>query len=374
MNRVTERPINSFMTFHSSEVAAAPQRRNEWRTLAMCVLSSGVALHASLFSASAAEAIEDDLDNRGVFFRLGGGIRAGVSADIRNINPVAVRPEGTYDNGYVSPDVGGSTDTTWNWGFNSQTQLSGDRLTLNKTENAPRLGDLTSLSDSPMFGGEVFGGLEVIRPRFGKKDVRIGFEIGYGFNTFSVKGSTTASSTATYTTGVYDTTGIVPPTTPEYHGTFEGPGPIISLQPVGVTSVDAVGSSVLNASLDADLNTIKVGSWVQIPLSRHFLVGISLGLASIYASADMEFSESTVYEGGAIPAPASFSSRVTRNDWRVGAYTQVRLEYEFNRHWGVFIGGDAQWNPNMKFEGGGREATLKFEGTYGGSGGVSFRF
>lgn len=337
-------------------------------------LALGVCVLSPLTSTAQAVPEEDDLDNRGVYFRLGGGIRAGISAEIRNAVPVVAREAGAFDDGYVKADKGGSTDTTWNWGFDSRTQLGSDQLTLHKTEGAPRVGDLTGLSDSPLYGGEIVGGIEMARPRLWNREVRFGFEVGYGFNTFSVKDTATAASRATYTTAVYDTTGIVVPSTPSYHGTFEGPGSVINLQPLSSTSVEADGTATLDAGLDSDLHTVKIGPWMQVPLSKHFLVGFSLGVASIYASADLKFTETYLYGPGGVPAPAPVTTQVSRNDWRLGAYSQVRLDYEFNRHWGVYIGGDFQWNPNMKFEGGGREATLKFEGTYGGTAGVSFRF
>lgn len=348
------------------------ETRRVIRTVA--ALALGACLMPAVTARAQAVPEEDDLDNRGVYFRLGGGIRAGISADIRNVTPVVAREAGAFDNGYVKADKSGSGETTWNWGFDSRSQLGTDRLTLNKTEGAPRVGDLTGLSDSPLFGGEIVGGIEMARPRLWNRDVRFGFEMGYGFNTFSVKDTATTASRATYTTAVYDTTGIVVPSTPSYHGTFEGPGSLINLQPVSSTSVEADGSATLDAALDSDLHTLRVGPWMQVPLSKHFLVGFSLGIASIYASADMKFTETYLYGPGGVPAPAPITTQVSRNDWRVGAFTQVRLDYEFNRHWGVYIGADIQWNPNMKFDGGGREATLKFQGTYGGTAGVSFRF
>jgi hypothetical protein len=345
--------------------------RNPVRTVA--VLTLGVCAAQALFSSALAAPEEDDLDNRGVFFRLGGGIRAGVRADIRNTVPVTERGAGAFDDGYVKKDTSGSDETTWNWGFDRQAQLGENRLSLHKTDNAPRLGDLKGLNDSPLFGGEIFGGVEMARPRLWKRDVRFGFEVGYGFNTFSVKGTSTETSMSTYTTAVYDTTGVVPPSTPSYHGTFDGPGSVIGLEPLSTTSVEALGTATLDAGLDADLHTLKVGPWMQVPLTKHFLVGFSLGVSSIYASSDLTFTETYSYAEG-IPSPAPTTIRLTRNDWRVGAYTQARLEYEFNRHWGAYVGADLQYNPNMKFGGSGREATLKFEGTYGATAGVSFRF
>lgn len=355
-------------TFHRSVRAS----RHAFRAVAFLALGACVLPAFTPAALSAPE--EDDLDNRGVYFRLGGGIRAGVRADIRNVTPTAAREPGSFDDGYVKPDKGGSTETTWNWGFDSRSQLGSDQLTLHRTDGAPRLGDLTGLSDSPLFGGELVGGIEMARPRLWNRDVRFGFEVGYGFNTFSVKDTATATSRTTYTTAVYNTAGIVVPSTPSYHGTFEGPGSVIDLQPVSSTTVEADGTATLDAGLDSDLHTVKIGPWMQVPLSKHFLVGFSLGVASIYASADLKFTETYTYGPGGVPAPVPLTIQVSRNDWRVGAYSQVRLDYEFNRHWGVYVGGDFQWNPNMKFEGGGREATLKFEGTYGGTAGVSFRF
>lgn len=328
----------------------------------------------ALASGPAIAADDDDIDNIGVFFRFGGTVRLGVKAEVRDSLPPVTHGAGAFDNGFVKPDISGSTSSTWNWGFNSQTQLSEGRMTLNKTDGAPRVGDLGGLSDSTLFGGELIGGFEMVRARIGKRDVRFGFEVGYGYAPFSAKASATATSTATYTTAVYDLGGIIPPSTPSYAGTYDKNGPVIDLNPLSSNSVQATGTATLTSALDADLHTLKVGPWFEVPITKHLLVGGSFGLASIYATADLSLNEAITYAGGAIPAPAVVNTHVTRNDWRPGAYLQMRLTYEFDRHWGVFVGGDTQWNRDLHFNGTGRDVKLKFEGTYGGTAGVAFRF
>jgi len=358
-------------------LSTCPQTSPPWTTPgSVRSIALGLGLCAVGFGSLPAlgQDADDDLDNRGVFFRVGGTLRAGVKAQIRDSTPPATFGPGDYSDGYVKTDKGGSANSTWNWGFNNQSQLSQDRLTLSKTENAPRVGNLSDLSDSPLFGGELMGGLEMTRTRLWKRDVRFGFELGYGYSTFSVKDTATATSAATYTTAVYDTTGILPPSTPSYSGTFDGPGPIINLTPIQSSSVNAVGNATLSASLNADLHTLKIGPWMEVPLTKHFVAGVSFGLASIYATADLEFTEATAYAGGAIPSMPISATRVSRSDWRPGAYLQLRLAYEFNRHFGVFVGTDFQYNRDMVFGGGGREATLQFEATYGATLGASFRF
>lgn len=354
------------MKFQNAFGASHPQRVARILGASLCA----IALAASPVCA----ADDDDIDNIGVFFRFGGTIRAGVKAEIRDSLPAVTHGAGEFDDGFVKPDISGSDTSTWNWGFNSQTQLSEGRMALHKTDGAPRVGDLGSLSDSTLFGGELIGGFEMVRARIGKRDVRFGFEIGYGYSPFSAKASATATSTTTYTTANYGIEGIVPPATPSYAGSFDKNGPVIDLNPISSNSIEAVGTATLTTALDADLHTLKVGPWFEVPITKHLLVGGSFGLASIYATADLGLNEAITYAGGAIPAPAVLSTHVTRNDWRPGAYVQMRVTYEFDRHWGVFVGGDTQWNRDLHFNGAGRDVKLKFEGTYGGTAGVAFRF
>src|SRR5688500_3137237 len=72
----------------------------------------------------------EDPDRGGWFARLGAVARFNIKATMDARNPVL--PAGHFDNGFVLPDVGGSPDLTWNWGYNNASQVGTDTINFHR--------------------------------------------------------------------------------------------------------------------------------------------------------------------------------------------------------------------------------------------------
>ena len=74
--------------------------------------------------------LDDEVDHTGWFVRLGARASSGlkVSLQDRKASPSIV--PGQYDNGFVHPDISGSSATTWNWGYSSASQVQGGNIVM----------------------------------------------------------------------------------------------------------------------------------------------------------------------------------------------------------------------------------------------------
>jgi len=312
----------------------------------------------------------------GFWIRAGGTIRMGYQVDFRDTAPSAPTGAGQFANGFVLPSISTNAPLTWNWGYQNASQVVGDTLQFDRLNNAPRVGDLDGGTEST-FGGEIRAGFEALRFEVGQREVRFGLEAGYSFATLSASAAGNAQGTASYTTSSYSLlapTGerVIPPGAP-YSGTFNGPGPLIALNPLSVQTLMGAGTSTLDMGLDATLHTLKLGPYFEIPLSPRWVAGVSFGYCTVLPDAELRFTEVTQFPGTTIPG--SQATRVVRrSDWQPGAYLELRAQYDITRRLAVFVSGEFLYNENLIFGAGGREVELKLGGIYGGSIGARWKF
>lgn len=342
--------------------------------------------------------IEDLEPSSRITFRLGANYRTGFKASVRDVTaPVPLTP-GVFENGYVLPSVSGTqTDQTWYWGYQDAGQVSGETLTLSRLNNAPRVGDLESGTES-LFGGELVIGAELGKFELWKRTWNIGIEAAYSYAQFSTELGGTASGIAALTTAQYGLGGILVPDAP-YAGTFLGPGPLINRNPTRQQTLAAVGTSTLNVGIDSTIHTLKFGPYVELPMGKKFSLGFGLGYATVMPDTDLTIREYTSYgpatgggtgpsggrgagrsdASGAPDLPTSIPDSSVevdsgRSDWQPGGYVQLRAEYDFTRNIGVFVAAEFLYNESMRFQAGGREATIELGGTYGATGGLRLSF
>jgi hypothetical protein len=338
----------------------------------------------------------EESEEAGNFLRLGARVQFNVKA---KVGPGAQTPQqpGFYDNGFVQPDVGGTASgLTWNWGYDDAAQVSGDFIDYDRYSNLPQPGTFKSGSDDTMFGGELLGGVEFGRFSVGVREFRWGAELGYAFTPFSVRHAATASGTVNYLsarhalgrfvsstpappaptpastlTEVNRNAPITPPAAP-YQGTFNGPGPLIDLNPASVTEITSAATSTFDGQLDADLHTMKIGLWLETDLSPKVSAAFSLGYSSVLADTRFRFTETTTIANGGVPALAPVNASLRTDEWQSGAYAQLRATWQFSRHLGAFASGDYAYHESLRFSGAGRDVSLEFKHTYGASAGFSF--
>ena len=338
------------------------------RRTAACILgfsSATTLLHA-------ADLLEDP-DQSGWFVRLGGRVSAGVRAQIRDTQAAPVTGIGSYDNGYVKPDVGGSAATTWNWGYNTASQLQGGDVVFQRIDGTPRVGSSGSLRDDPRFGGEVVSGFEFMRFNLWHREVKFGFEAGYSMSGFSSAQHATAAGTAVETVDRYSLGGVVPPIAP-YLGTLQGPGPLLALNPSAHSTITSAATTTLDSRLETDFHTLRIGPWFEMPLGGRLGLAFSAGYATVYSASSWDVAESLAYADAAFPAASLVKSHSNGAHWSPGVYGQLRLQYQLTRHVGLYAGADWQYSTSVSVIAPGREARFNLGSNYGGILGVNLMF
>ena len=315
----------------------------------------------------------DPSDNTGWFVRLGAVARFNVKASVESITPT--KPPGVYDNGFVLPDSGAGGQT-WNWGFNEDSQAAAGQLVLNRLDDVPSIGQRDVDVPDPLLGGEILGGFRFSDLEIGKTRGRFGFEVGFGYSGFSENVNAIVSGTARRTTDSFGLGGIVPPIAP-YAGTVAGPGPLISLNPgASMLVVDVPGGTrtSFDGSLEANFYAFKIGPTFEIDLTRRLSLAIGLGYTSVYTDSRLKYDESLTFTAPGLPAIPSHHATINDGDWRVGVYTELRVNYRLFQHLDLFGGFDFQHNSKFTFGDSRYEATVDLGATFGGKAGLTIWF
>jgi hypothetical protein len=333
---------------------------------------------------------EDQPEPLGIRIRVQGRVQFGLQAKFTDTKAALSTAPGQFGDGYVL--IGSNTSTnaagvanpgavTWNWGYDNASQAAGGNLTLTRYDNVPRVGTLDGGS-STAFGGELFGMYELYAFRaWSKKTAHWGLEAGYGYTMFDASASGSANGTATRNRSVYSLGGIVPPA-PGYRGNYDGPipggppAPILDFAPVGSSSVSSVGVNNLAASASTDLHSVKLGPWVELPLTEHLTLTASAGFCTVLAQADLSFTESSSFTNPALAgaAPGTLVANASRQDWRPGFYAQTSLDFRITEHWSAFGGIQLQSNPDLKFSTLDRGVEIQLGSVFGATAGVQFSF
>lgn len=316
----------------------------------------------------------DQPDRSGWYVRLGAATRFNVKAAITAVPLPA--GAGVYNDGFVQPDVSGTASgLTWNWGYNSASQVVGDHLMLSRLDGAPNIGRQDLNVGNPLFGGELIGGYHLREFALGKRTARLGFEMGYGYFSNSEGLNLAAAGTATRTTDGFGLNGIVPPIAP-YAGSFYGPGPLVNLNPDAAshTVVVSPAAATFQGTLNTTLHNLRLGPVLDVDLSKRLSASFGAGFSSVYADAGLNYVESVTFSNPAIPASGPTRANDALAKWRPGVYAELRLNYQITRLLGVFVGGDFQHNDNMTFGDATHRVSLDLSMTYGLKGGLSFQF
>jgi hypothetical protein len=287
---------------------------------------------------------------------------------------------GMYDTGFVLPDNGGTASgLTWNWGYNSLSQLSANQLTQTRLDGVPTIGKQDVNVSDPILGGEVIGGYQFTPFLIGKKSARAAFEIGYGYSGFSENSGFGAAGTATGTTdqfglGAGADTILVP--LPPYAGTATGPGPLIDLNPPpgGHTVIASPVTTAFQSSLKTTFHDFRIGPALDIDLTRRLSAGFGFGYSSVYADSSLAYVETVTFANPAFTPLAPTRADIKKGSWRTGAYAEVRLNYRFTDFVSLFVGGDIKYNRNFSFGDAGHQVDIGLGSTYGAKAGVTVHF
>ena len=316
--------------------------------------------------------LDDEADHTGWFVRLGVRATSGLKVSLQDRQAAPSIVPGQYDNGYVHPDISGSTSTTWNWGDSSASQVKNGSVILTRLDGTPRAGTFDYPSKT-LYGGEMVVGVEMARFDFRKREAKFGFEAGYSYSQIKTQSQSITTGTVTYISDAYSLGGLTPPTAP-YSGSYATPGQLISLNPVSAAPLTSAASATLSSQVRGEFHNIRIGPWIDLPWSSRFSTAFSAGYATIYGHGVLDLAESVSIANPAIPPISLPSGRYTRNQFIPGAYLQIRLEYRLTHLIGVYVGGEFQYNTGMTVTAPTRAARFDLGSTYGGVAGVSLNF
>jgi len=294
------------------------------------------------------EPVSEEMKNRiGLDYRMG----LNIMVDFRHLGGLALSSPGpatgsavnrNYDNGYSRVDVSTNAGAlTWNWGYENPNSLQTDELSLQSYRSLPN-GVSKNQQDDPQHGGEIFYQRELMR---GKR-WHLGAEAAFGSTSISVSDSHTLKNTSFRTNDTYPLGGIIAPLAP-YHGTFEGPGPLIPSVPQS-RSTDVLARSATatgERTLDADVFMLRLGPYLELPLYKRLSVLMNAGLTLASARSQFSWNEKVT-----ISDPANNIDLVSghrsgsgsQTDFLVGWYAGGSLEYALTKRINLLAGAQYQ--------------------------------
>ncbi len=280
---------------------------------------------------------------------------------------------GAYTDGYVLPDISGSSTSTWNFGFNSASQIQGTSLVFTGssvsliTETFSHT--FNSDWDDAMSGWGGF--VKVESPElYDWRGISLSAAIGYSFTRADIDHSTRAFTATQRTTNgggtftdTYAAIGALPPA--PHAGTFAGPGPVISLVPVrhfssggsgGETVSETSVESIIRNELNVDLHTLSFGPQFTFnTIVPKLTLGGSLGLALNLADWDASTDETlSTTEGDTL---ARWHAENSGTEVLPGLYIEANAAYALNAKWSVNAFSRYDWSEALK----GHTGTSSFE-------------
>lgn len=311
-------------------------------------------------------------------YRLG----LNITADFRRLGgfPAATDPgadsgaavDRNYDNGYNRVDITGNDhepgfpDTTWNWGFQGGSSVQGGGIVL-QSSSSPANAVSKNNDDGVNHGFELSHQRELKR---GEK-WRGGLEVAFGFTTLTISDSRVLQNEVNLITDTFTVPGgveAVPgyPFGPNdsYSGSYAAPGALVdsSLDPgqrvrSTVTSVTTITGA---RKLDAIIYLIRLGPYVEFPLTEKIALFVNAGLNLAIGDTTFTYTETVAYNGATRAVRSASGSQL---DVLVGAYAGGGLSYAINEKWGVFAGAQFQTAGRSFNNQGGKESVLDMGAT-----------
>ena len=266
-----------------------------------------------------------------------------VTAKFKNLGKLSLAPlprttpngdAYNYDDGYVLTDVSGNYgNQTWYWGYDSQGQISGNTILMNRTGPSANISSAGGKTDEdPNLGGELSYNRELGR----RGKLRYGLEAAGNFMTVGLNDGSTLHGTLSRTTDAYPfTPGTTPPLTPpSYQGSFDGPGFVIGSTPVSSTTTVVPGSATIagRRQFNADIWGLRLGPYLEYPLTERLHVSLSGGLAVALVNGSASWSETITVTSG---SGATSTGRGHASDLMWGGYVSGKLSWQLSQRWTV---------------------------------------
>jgi hypothetical protein len=272
---------------------------------------------------------------------------------------------GNYRDGYVLPDSTGGLQT-WNWGYDSAAQVSGNNLSFNSfssviTHEVSALHQAHGWSDD-LEGAGAF--ISIQTPDLRKwKNLSLSLSGSYSYvqdeSSYEAEVFRAVQRAHEQSSGgidVYDISAVAPLPGAPYSGTFEGPGPVISLSPIS-SSGGGAGSgakrlieeepyiSHVEQSVEVRLHTLSLGPKIameQGQLSAIAGFGIAVNLADWEGQ-----SEETLSQVGSGRVIKGWRDRASDTEVLLGAYAELGAQWQISARWSVNASARYDWSQDL---------------------------
>lgn len=272
----------------------------------------------------------------------------------------------TYENGYAwvdsSTNAGG---LTWFWGYNNAdaqafpNNSSPAAIQLQSSSSAQA--SIDDRADDALAGFEITYSRELFR----NKTFRFGMETAFGYNDIGVDTEKTIHPDVQRTTDSFLLSGADygSPLRPSHQGTFDGPAPgeptapLVSAQPSRANSVIPKGAEVQGTrSLTADLFSLRIGPYLEIPITDRISTTLGAGAAIVYVQSEFHYRETVSIPNVGL---AEHSASGHDNGWVFGWYAGLSVSAEVKKNWRVIAGAQFQSVEDYTHKEGGKKAILR---------------
>ncbi len=274
-----------------------------------------------------------------------------------------------YDDGFNRVDASGNSGgLTSFWGYQHARQVPGnDRIVMNSSSITS---GTTSAEESrdPQQGFEITCNIPV--GRIGRW--QWGLEGAFGISDLTFRDDRILSGNVARISDAFALNGITPPV-PPYSGPYNGPGSLIGASPTRTTASIPGGAMIAGQrKLDAVLYELRLGPYIEVPLSKRLSFSLSGGAAVARVESTFEFSETAAMAD--IGTTLSVSGRDSDGEFLFGGFVGAKLSVAVTEYLSILTGVQYQYLPDFFQSANNRKAGLDLGKSIFFTAGVGFTF
>lgn len=283
---------------------------------------------------------------------------------------------GDYDDGFVRPDISGSSSLTTNWRYIDDSQYdpaNGGSLAYTSSAAGGALPSFSRGDDDAdgEIAFEIFAEIELGRIGGPSSPAAWGMHFGFHYADLDATESGVASGTATRTVDHFPLDGVIPPLAP-YTGSFAGPRPLLGTNATRSTVMVPGGATISRSNdLQTDLFSLSLGPWISYAPSQRFQLRGNAGITLAFADSTYKSVATTFLPSG---ASASTASRASDTSLLPGFYVGGSAIYALNDRTAVYLSARYQYLDSLSLGTASSRAHLSFDESFIISTGLRFTF